>query len=126
MIDLLNKDLGLEYAAAVQYIQHAAKVTGPEYQTIQKELIVHDAYNPEKKFLNQEIKEKIQSCLHILSPKERAVFLLRDGEGLSIKEASMVLGSSSISIRTHLSRARQKIRARFEKIYPVRNWEEKR
>ena len=41
MIELLNKDLTLEYAAAVQYIQHAAKITGPEYQAMQKELVVH-------------------------------------------------------------------------------------
>lgn len=41
IIDLLNKDLSMEYAAAVQYIQHAAKITGAEYQSIQKELIVH-------------------------------------------------------------------------------------
>lgn len=40
-IDLLNKDLEEEYAAAVQYIQHAAMVTGAKYQSIQKELIVH-------------------------------------------------------------------------------------
>ncbi|MFA6550507.1 MAG: ferritin-like domain-containing protein [Candidatus Gracilibacteria bacterium] len=40
-IDLLNKDLSLEYAAAVQYIQHSAKVTGAQYQSIQKELIIH-------------------------------------------------------------------------------------
>jgi len=41
MIKLLNNDLALEYSAAVQYIQHAAKVTGAEFQAIQKELIVH-------------------------------------------------------------------------------------
>lgn len=41
IIDLLNKDLTLEYAAAVQYIQHSALVTGAEYQSIQKELVVH-------------------------------------------------------------------------------------
>ena len=41
LIDLLNKDLTKEYAAAVQYIQHAAKVTGAEFQSIQKELVVH-------------------------------------------------------------------------------------
>ena len=41
MIDLLNKDLSLEYGAAVQYIQHAAKVTGAQYQAMQKELVVH-------------------------------------------------------------------------------------
>ncbi|HCW32130.1 MAG: bacterioferritin [Candidatus Peregrinibacteria bacterium GW2011_GWF2_39_17] len=37
----LNKDLEWEFAAAIQYIQHAAVITGPEYDTIAKELIVH-------------------------------------------------------------------------------------
>ena len=41
LIDLLNKDLTKEYAAAVQYIQHAALITGAKYQSIQKELIIH-------------------------------------------------------------------------------------
>ena len=41
LIVLLNNDLALEYSAAVQYIQHAAKVTGAQYQSIQKELIIH-------------------------------------------------------------------------------------
>ncbi len=41
LVDLLNKDLSLEYSAAVQYIRHAAKVTDAKYRTIQKELIVH-------------------------------------------------------------------------------------
>ncbi len=37
----LNKDLEWEYAAAVQYVQHAAAITGPEYDAISKELVVH-------------------------------------------------------------------------------------
>jgi bacterioferritin len=37
----LNKDLEWEYAAAIQYIQHASLITGPEYESIIKELIVH-------------------------------------------------------------------------------------
>ena len=41
LLDLLNKDLSLEYAAAVQYIQHSSLVKGAEYQSIQKELIIH-------------------------------------------------------------------------------------
>lgn len=41
LIVLLNNDLALEYGAAVQYIQHAAKVKGAQFQTIQKELIIH-------------------------------------------------------------------------------------
>jgi len=37
----LNKDLEWEYAAAIQYIQHASLITGAEYESIIKELIVH-------------------------------------------------------------------------------------
>ena len=37
----LNKALEWEYAAAIQYIQHAAVITGAEYDSISKELIIH-------------------------------------------------------------------------------------
>lgn len=37
----LNKDLEWEYAAAIQYVQHASVITGAEYDGIQKELIIH-------------------------------------------------------------------------------------
>ena len=41
LIELLNKDLELEYSAAIQYIQHAAVMTGAKYGDIIKELKVH-------------------------------------------------------------------------------------
>jgi bacterioferritin len=41
LIEILNKDLEWEYAAAIQYVQHAAVITGAQYESIQKELIVH-------------------------------------------------------------------------------------
>ncbi len=41
LIELLNKDLSLEYTAIVQYTQHAGVLKGAMYQSIQKELIVH-------------------------------------------------------------------------------------
>lgn len=37
----LNKDLALEFAAAIQYVQHASVISGGEYDSIQKELVVH-------------------------------------------------------------------------------------
>ncbi len=41
LLQELNKDLEWEYAAAIQYVQHAALITGPEYESITKELLVH-------------------------------------------------------------------------------------
>ncbi len=41
LLDTLNKDLEWEFAAAIQYTQHAAVITGAKYESIQKELLVH-------------------------------------------------------------------------------------
>ena len=41
LIELLNKDLALEYTACVQYTQHQGVLKGAMYQSIQKELIIH-------------------------------------------------------------------------------------
>ncbi len=82
----------------------------------QKKVDLNAGHDPEKQLLNTEVKAKIETCLKDLSPKEKATFLLRDGEGFSIQEASEILKCSSISVRTHLCRARKKIREQFEKI----------
>jgi len=37
----LNEDLAWEYAALIQYVQHASVVTGAEYESIIAELLVH-------------------------------------------------------------------------------------
>jgi len=41
IIRLLNMDLSYEYAAMIQYIQHASMLTGPEYSAIIDELLEH-------------------------------------------------------------------------------------
>lgn len=82
----------------------------------QKDMHFATSPNPEQQFLNREIRSKIESCLQNLSPKEKAVFLLRDGDGFTVEETSEILKCSSLSVRTHLSRARKKIRAQFDKV----------
>ncbi len=41
MIEALNGDLADEFARAIQYINHAALITGARFGSIQKELLVH-------------------------------------------------------------------------------------
>lgn len=41
LIELLNRDLELEYSAAIQYINHAAVMKGAAYGDIIKELKIH-------------------------------------------------------------------------------------
>jgi bacterioferritin len=41
LIELLNKDSGLEYTAIIQYVQHSCVLTGTEYGDIIKEIKIH-------------------------------------------------------------------------------------
>ncbi|NOR15885.1 MAG: sigma-70 family RNA polymerase sigma factor [Candidatus Aminicenantes bacterium] len=74
--------------------------------------------SPEDSLLQVEIRDRLQACIRFLTPKERIVFVLRDVEGHSVRETASLLRMSSVSVRTHLSRARCKLRIRYEEIYP--------
>jgi RNA polymerase sigma-70 factor (ECF subfamily) len=74
--------------------------------------------NPEEHQLDQELRSQLMDCLDGLTDREREVFLLRDIEGLNIKESAHVLGCSSVSVRVHLSAARRKIQERIKEKYP--------
>ncbi len=41
LIAELNNDLAKEFSALIQYVQHQAVITGPEYDSIRKELVIH-------------------------------------------------------------------------------------
>ena len=41
LLDKLNDDLAWEYAATIQYVQHASVITGAEYESVIAELLVH-------------------------------------------------------------------------------------
>ncbi|MFZ0665035.1 MAG: ferritin-like domain-containing protein [Acidimicrobiales bacterium] len=41
LIDLLNEDLATEFQSIVQYTQHTASITGPEYLSTVDELKIH-------------------------------------------------------------------------------------
>jgi RNA polymerase sigma-70 factor (ECF subfamily) len=53
---------------------------------------------------------ELERCLGLLTEGEREVFVLRDLEGLDIKETAEILNRSSIAVRVRLCSARKKIR----------------
>jgi RNA polymerase sigma-70 factor (ECF subfamily) len=77
-----------------------------------------NASGPEKGHEDVELRSKLMDCLDVLSPRERAVFLLRDVEDLNVRETAAALGSSVVSVRVHLSAARKKIRQRIRDKHP--------
>jgi RNA polymerase sigma-70 factor (ECF subfamily) len=74
--------------------------------------------DPESGQAGEEVRRQLFSCLDGLSPREKEVFLLRDIEEMSIKETAGILQTSAISVRVHLSRAREKIRECVKERFP--------
>jgi len=62
-----------------------------EKELIKKGKIFQSQEDLHSKYFFSEFKEKLIQCLAILSPKEKAVFILRDLEEKSIKETANIL-----------------------------------
>ncbi|MBN2089319.1 sigma-70 family RNA polymerase sigma factor [candidate division KSB1 bacterium] len=62
--------------------------------------------DPLKDLLNTELKENLQAAIDSLPPKFKTVFILKDIEGLSLKEISTMLKISLPAVKSNLHRAR--------------------
>lgn len=65
---------------------------------------------PEEAVLNSEIRAQMDAAVAALPEPLRAVFVLRDIEGLSVQETAEVLGISVPNVKTRLHRARLMLR----------------
>jgi RNA polymerase sigma-70 factor, ECF subfamily len=74
--------------------------------------------SPDERFARNEIRTQLMECLDVLSPLEKEVFLLRDVEEIPVRQTAGILGTSSVSVRVHLSRARRKMREAILMRYP--------
>jgi len=65
---------------------------------------------PESDLLSAESRQFLDRAMQSLTPALRAVFVLRDIEGLSVKETADALDLSEPAVKTRLLRARLKLR----------------
>jgi RNA polymerase sigma-70 factor (ECF subfamily) len=62
--------------------------------------------DPLKNLINTELKENLQAAIDSLPPKFKTVFILKDIEGLSLKEISTMVKISLPAVKSNLHRAR--------------------
>ncbi len=79
---------------------------------------------PEEELLSEESKMHLDQAIRILPEKLRVVFLLRDVEGLSIRETSETLGLTETAVKTRLLRARLHLREQLSMYFGERLKEE--
>jgi len=84
--------------------------------------IVDWSITPEEAVLNSEVRAQMDVAVAALPETMRAVFVLRDIEGLSVQATAEVLGISVPNVKTRLHRARMMLRERLSsyfKAHPV-------
>ena len=64
----------------------------------------------------REIQELLEDALKQLDDKHRLVFLLRDVEGLSVKETAETLGLTPANTKVRLLRARLQLREQLTRV----------
>jgi RNA polymerase sigma-70 factor (ECF subfamily) len=72
--------------------------------------------NPEQQFSRAELENILEDAAKALPPTFRAVFFLRDVEGLSTEETAEILNLSSGAVKARLFRARLRLREDLSRI----------
>ena len=79
-------------------------------ESIESRVFVDWTQDPSINIYDEEVKKKINEAINKLSEIYRSVFVLRDIEGLSIKETSAILNITEENVKIRLRRARQYLR----------------
>lgn len=69
--------------------------------------------NPLRSVMNSELREEMEKAIEELPPKFRSVFVLKDIEGLSLKEIADMTDMSLAAVKSNLHRARLALRDRL-------------
>jgi RNA polymerase sigma-70 factor, ECF subfamily len=105
-LKIIRKRKGLDTVSLEESTEETdsyGSVPHPEY-------IADWRQSPEKLVQQHEISRLLDEALARLDEKHRAVFLLRDVEGLSVKETAEAMGLSEANTKVRLLRARLQLR----------------
>jgi RNA polymerase sigma factor (sigma-70 family) len=76
-----------------------------------------DISSPEEKVMNHELKDMLERAISELPENYRAVYMMREIEGMSTLETAECLEISETNVKARLSRARDMLRDKLLKIY---------
>jgi RNA polymerase sigma-70 factor, ECF subfamily len=105
-LKVIRKRQGLptvSFEENVEGVEATTEISRPEF-------IAEWAHSPRELAQQNEIRQLLATALESLDEKHRMVFLLRDVEGLSVKETAESLGISEANTKVRLLRARLQLR----------------
>lgn len=73
-----------------------------------------DGTSPERDAVSRQIRRRIGEALEVLSPRQRAIFVMKHYEERSIAEIGAATGLDDGTVKSHLFRAARKLRQKLE------------
>ncbi len=80
-----------------------------DWSSLRDSLVAGSGYSPAEAALMQELEQQITRAIDQLPPKQRAVFIMKRLDGLSLEEIAQILGRKVGTIKAHLSHATHKL-----------------
>lgn len=111
-LKVIRKRRGLEFVSLEEATEPAEDYSGiphPDY-------VADWRQSPEQLVHRNEVQQLLDEALERLDEKYRLVFLLRDVEGLSVRETADVLGLSEVNVKVRLLRARLQLREHLTRV----------
>lgn len=108
-LKIIRKRKGLDLVS----LDEATDATGDGDGVPHPEYIADWRASPEQLVAHNETRQLIDAALAELDEKHRLVFLLRDVEGLSVRETAGALGLTEVNVKVRLLRARLRLRERL-------------
>jgi RNA polymerase sigma-70 factor (ECF subfamily) len=111
-LKVIRKQQGLpsvSLEAATERTEASETIPHPEFISDWRE-------SPEQLVHRHEVQHLLESALAELDEKHRLVFLLRDVQGLSVKETAETLGLTEANTKVRLLRARLQLRERLTRV----------
>jgi RNA polymerase sigma-70 factor, ECF subfamily len=112
-LKVIRKRRGLELVpleAARESVAEEGGLPHPEY-------IADWRDTPERLVQHRETRRLIEEALAELDDKHRVVFVLRDLQGLSVRETARALGLTEVNVKVRLLRARLQLRERLTRSF---------
>jgi RNA polymerase sigma-70 factor (ECF subfamily) len=112
-LKVIRKRRGLETVSldeTTSAVDGEESIPHPEYIADWRE-------SPEKLVERNESRQLIEGALNELDDKHRLVFILRDVEGMSVRETADALGLSESNVKVRLLRARLQLRERLTPVF---------
>lgn len=112
-LKVIRKRRGVEWVPL-----HGGAETGEIREAIpHPEFIADWSQSPQQLAERREVGELLEKALEQLDEKHRLVFLLRDVQGLSVRETAEALGLSEANTKVRLLRARLQLREQLTRLF---------